>query len=71
MSILIKRRMVKHLIKDAGYSRVSDFADEIGVHRVHLSKVLNGHAGVSESLINNMCRVLRVQPGDLLEYVDD
>lgn len=49
---------------------LKDLADEVGITNVNLSKLKNGKAvAVRFSTLENICRALNCQPGDILEYV--
>lgn len=51
---------------------VSDFADAVGLSPANVAVLKNGRAkAVRFSTLEAMCRVLRCQPGDLLEWVDE
>ncbi|EFS6790579.1 helix-turn-helix transcriptional regulator, partial [Listeria monocytogenes] len=45
---------------------------EVGVANVNLSKIKTGKvSAIRFSTLNEICRVLNCQPGDILEYVAD
>lgn len=46
-------------------------ADELGVSRQYISRVVNDKQSFSRDRLNDFCRVLQCQPGDLLRYVPD
>lgn len=51
---------------------LKDLADEVGITNVNLSKIKNGKAvAVRFSTLENICRALDCQPGDILEYFPD
>lgn len=51
---------------------LKDLAEEVGITNVNLSKLKNGHVvAVRFETLNEICRVLECQPGDILEYVPD
>lgn len=51
---------------------LKDLADEVGITNVNLSKLKNGKAvAVCFSTLENICRALDCQPGDILEYFPD
>lgn len=51
---------------------LKDLADQVGITNVNLSKLKNGHVvAVRFETLNNICKVLECQPGDILEYVPD
>ena len=46
-------------------------ADELGVSRQVISRIANNKQSFSQKRLNDFCRVLKCQPGDLLRYVPD
>ena len=49
-----------------------ELAQQIGITQANLSILKTGKAkAVRLSTINEICRVLQCQPGDLFEYVED
>ena len=51
---------------------VGDFAEQIGLTPANVAVLKNGRAkAVRFSTLENMCRVLECQPGDLLEWVEE
>ena len=49
-----------------------DLANQIGITPANLSILKNQKAkAVRFSTLNDICRVLECQPGDILEYVED
>ena len=49
--------------------RLGDLAQRVGISPVNLSKLKNGHAtAVRFSTLNEICKVLDCQPGDILIY---
>ena len=52
------RYRLKARIIGAGYPSYTDFANEINIHRVWLSKVLNGHEFPSPTLQRRMAEEL-------------
>lgn len=49
--------------------RLTDLAEQVGLSVPNLSVLKNGRArAVRFSTLEALCRVLRCQPGDLLEY---
>lgn len=51
---------------------LKDLADEVGITNVNLSKLKNGKVvAVRFSTLENICRALDCQPGDILEYFPD
>ena len=51
---------------------LNELAERVGITNVNLSKLKTGKVvAVRFSTLNEICRVLNCQPGDILEYVDD
>lgn len=51
---------------------VGEFAERVGLTPANVAVLKNGRAkAVRFTTLDAMCRVLRCQPGDLLEWVDD
>ena len=52
--------------------RLNDLAAAVGISNVNLSCLKTGKVrAIRFSTLNAICRVLRCQPGDILEYVED
>lgn len=52
--------------------RVSELAEKLGITLANVSILKNGHAkAIRIETLNNLCKALNCQPGDLLEYVPD
>lgn len=51
---------------------LNELSDRVGVSNVNLSKLKTGKvSAVRFSTLNAICKVLKCQPGDLLEFIDD
>ncbi|MBR6338037.1 MAG: helix-turn-helix transcriptional regulator [Ruminococcus sp.] len=51
---------------------LNELSERVGVANVNLSKLKTGKvSAVRFSTLNAICKTLRCQPGDILEYVDD
>ena len=51
---------------------LTELSQKVGITMANLSILKNGHAkAVRMSTLDKLCQVLRCQPGDLLEYVED
>ncbi|MHB8129934.1 MAG: helix-turn-helix domain-containing protein, partial [Mobilitalea sp.] len=51
--------------------QLSELAEKIDVSIINLSKMKNGKIrAVRFSTLEGICRVLKCQPGDILEYVE-
>ncbi|MCL2321920.1 MAG: helix-turn-helix transcriptional regulator [Oscillospiraceae bacterium] len=52
--------------------KLQDLAKEIGITQANLSILKTNKAkAVRFSTLEDICRVLKCQPGDILEYVED
>jgi transcriptional regulator with XRE-family HTH domain len=59
-------KFIRTIRERAGYGR-EPFADDIGIHRVHLGRIENGLSAVSFENVESICRVLRLS---LTEFCD-
>ena len=51
---------------------LNELSEKVGVANVNLSKMKTGkNSAVRFSTLNAICKVLKCQPGDLLEYSPD
>ncbi|MBP5415510.1 MAG: helix-turn-helix transcriptional regulator [Lachnospiraceae bacterium] len=51
---------------------VTELSNKLGLTLANLSILKNGKAkAVKVSTIEQLCRILKCQPGDLMEYVED
>lgn len=51
---------------------LNELSEIVGVSNVNLSKLKTGKvSAVRFSTLNAICKALKCQPGDVLEYVDD
>lgn len=60
---------VLHELKQKGYSTYSLRKNKI-MGEAQIQKIRQGELASKETL-NTICRLLQIQPGDLLEYIDD
>lgn len=52
--------------------RLNDLAERVGITNVNLSYLKTGKVkAIRFSTLSAICKVLKCQPGDILEYVDD
>jgi len=52
--------------------RLQDLAREIGITQANLSILKTNKArAIRFSTLEDICRILKCQPGDILEYVED
>ena len=64
MAIIIN---LDELMNKNGYT-LTGLAEEIGITLANLSNLKNGKTFPSKDTLDNLCRVLNCQPGDILEY---
>ncbi|MBR5526363.1 MAG: helix-turn-helix transcriptional regulator, partial [Brochothrix sp.] len=51
---------------------LKELSEQVGVANVNLSKIKTGKvSAIRFSTLNEICRVLECQPGDILEYSDE
>jgi len=51
---------------------LKDLADEVGITNVNLSKLKNANVtAIRFETLNAICKALKCQPGDILEYEED
>ena len=51
---------------------LNELSEKVGVANVNLSKMKTGKvSAIRFSTLNAICRVLKCQPGDILEYSED
>lgn len=51
---------------------LNELSEAVGVSNVNLSKLKTGKvSAVRFSTLNAICRALKCQPGDILEFIDD
>lgn len=51
---------------------LNELSDKVGVSNVNLSKMKTGKiSAIRFSTLNAICKVLKCQPGDILEYCED
>ncbi|MCQ2416816.1 MAG: helix-turn-helix transcriptional regulator [Oscillospiraceae bacterium] len=51
---------------------LNDLSERVGVSNVNLSKLKTGKvSAVRFSTLNAICKALKCQPGDILEFIDD
>ncbi|ATF25934.1 helix-turn-helix domain-containing protein [Brochothrix thermosphacta] len=59
--VMLKRKM-----------SLKELSEQVGVANVNLSKIKTGKvSAIRFSTLNEICRVLECQPGDILEYSDE
>ncbi|SDA14060.1 putative transcriptional regulator [Ruminococcus sp. YE71] len=51
---------------------LNELSEQVGISNVNLSKIKTGKvSAVRFSTLNAICKVLKCQPGDILEYIED
>ncbi len=51
---------------------LNQLTELVGISNVNLSKIKTGKiSAIRFSTLNGICKALKCQPGDILEYVDD
>lgn len=51
---------------------LNGLSNAIGISNVNLSNIKTGKIkAIRFSTLNELCKILKCQPGDILEYVDD
>ncbi|NMB97179.1 MAG: helix-turn-helix transcriptional regulator [Clostridiaceae bacterium] len=51
---------------------LNDLSEKVGISVVNLSNLKNGKVkAIRFSTLNGICKVLKCQPGDILEYVEN
>lgn len=51
---------------------VTELSEKVGITMANISILKNGKAkAIKISTLNNICKALDCQPGDILQYVDD
>lgn len=59
--VMLKRKM-----------SLKELSEQVGVANVNLSKIKTGKvSAIRFSTLNEICRVLECQPGDILDYSDE
>ena len=52
--------------------RLNDLAEKVGISNVNLSYLKTGKVkAIRFTTLDAICKVLKCQPGDILEYVED
>lgn len=51
---------------------LNDLAEKVGISNVNLSNIKTGKiVAIRFSTLNGICKALKCQPGDILEYIED
>ena len=67
---MIKYDKLFRLLSEKGYNTTRIRKDNLIGQRT-LYALKNGTGGINHQTIDNLCRVLNCQPGDIMEYVED
>ena len=60
------------IAQEANPQDIRDLSNKINITNSNLSILKTGKAkAIRFSTLNDLCRVLNCQPGDILEYIDD
>jgi transcriptional regulator with XRE-family HTH domain len=65
----VPRYKLKARVVEAGYPTYTDFAESIEVHRVYLSKILNGHEFPSPNMQRKLAAELGLTIKELRELL--
>lgn len=58
------------LLKEKGYN-TTRIRQEMLIGQRTLTALKKGTGGINHQTINNLCKALKCQPGDLMEYIDN
>ena len=68
MSIILR---LDRVVEDRKIS-LNELSERVGVSNVNLSKLKTGKvSAIRFSTLNAICKALKCQPGDILEFIDD
>jgi len=63
---------VFEVMAQRGYRTRKALAEATGINQSNLGRMIKGDiARLDTSTLNNLCRVLNCQPGDIFEYIPD
>ena len=66
IKLILDRVMVEKKIS------LQDLAEKVGITNANMSNIKNGKINaIRFTTLDAICKVLDVQPGDILEYVED
>jgi transcriptional regulator with XRE-family HTH domain len=63
------RNFLKAKVFEVGYPTFADFADKLGIHRVYLSKIVNGHEWPSPNVQRKLAAELGLTLKELRELL--
>ena len=67
---MIKLRLDRVMVEKKIY--LQDLAEKVGITNANMSNIKNGKINaIRFTTLDAICKVLDVQPGDILEYVED
>lgn len=58
------------LLKEKGYSTYKIRQENL-ISQATYNRIKNGTGGLDNRTIDRLCRVLKVQPGEIMEYVEN
>ena len=70
MRMSIKYDKLFALLKERGYTTYRIRKEGL-LGQSTLTAIKNGKGGLTEKSIDKLCQVLKCQPGDLMEYIED
>lgn len=63
---------VYEMMARRGYRTRKALAEAAGIHQTHIGKIVDGRVKrLDLQTLSGLCRALKCQPGDLLEFVPD
>lgn len=74
MTIRYKHMIITRLDRIMADRKIglNELAEKVGITNVNLSKLKTGKVvAIRFSTLNEICKVLKCQPGDILEYVEE
>lgn len=58
-------RAVRHAMAEAGFTKVTDFAEAVGVHQTQMSRYLNGSTAITSQALERMSEALGISADQL------
>ena len=74
MTIRYKHMIITRLDRIMADRKIglNELAEKVGITNVNLSKLKTGKVvAIRFSTLNEICKVLKCQPGDILDYVEE
>ena len=66
----VRQARLAYQVQEGRPVSIQEVADAIGVTRAYLNNIELGKAWPNEDVLAALCKLYRVQPGDLLSYED-